>query len=103
MSPDADRREDAPAASMNPAASAPPAASTGQAASTPPAARTAPAAPEPSPAFGFEGDRPTFPAEEASPKGDATDDFSERPHVYVGAAFVGGLVAAKVLGRITRG
>ena len=92
MSPEADRREDAPAASMNPAASAPPAASTG------------PAAPAPSRAtLGFEGDRPTFPAEDATPEGDATDDFSERPHVYLGAAFVGGLVAAMVLGRITRG
>ena len=92
MSPDADRREDAPAASMNPAAS------------TPPAAAPGPAAPAPSrAAFGFEGDRPTFPAEDATPTGDATDDFSERPHVYVGAAFVGGLVAAKILGRITRG
>ena len=75
-----------------------------------------PDADRPSPAtFGFEGDRPGFPEEDATPREDTslqedttsredtTDDFAQRPHVYLGAAFVGGLVAAKVLGRITRG
>jgi hypothetical protein len=34
--------------------------------------------------------------------GSEQDAFAERPEIFVGAAFVGGLVAAQILRRLTR-
>ena len=34
---------------------------------------------------------------------DSSDAFAERPHVFVGAAFAGGFLAAQVLKRLGRG
>ena len=57
--------------------------------------------------FGFEGDRPAFPADEeeapAFPVEEVPDAYAQRPELYAGGAFVGGLLLAKLIGRFGRG
>ncbi len=63
--------------------------------------------------FGFEEDRPAFPADEdplpvaqdasAFPVEEVPDAYAQRPELYAGGAFVGGFLLAKLIGRFGRG
>jgi hypothetical protein len=55
-----------------------------------------PAPPPPPPASSAEGQSPL------DAQLDAGDPFADRPELYVGAAFAGGFVIAKILGRLGR-
>jgi len=59
------------------------------------------------PTGGDPGERPDAPTAEMPPLGSTppaaeSDAFAERPQVFLGAAFAGGLVAAQLLKRLRR-
>ena len=48
------------------------------------------------------GERPPGPSPVDAQAGAAHDDFAERPEIYVGAAFAGGFLLAKIVKRFGR-